>query len=1095
MKKQICRIFHLREEELSRVAIMLVSNFLGGVVYEVLTTLADTLFISRFKGTLFGLQGINALPAVYLLSAICVTIIGSARVYFERFLAINRVITWSIVFLAGLMSLSYFGLGIYGTVMVLYPALLIACDVVYLFIGINRDIVQNQMFDVRQAKRVFNIIVGGYIAGQACGALSVTFLVKYMEVVHLFVLVLACLLAGLWIFLTIYKNNKSRFEIQTQAETTESTSSSRLFRMKFVWVLGGVVIAINLFSYFIDYQFKLAIGMKYSEKELASFLGTLYCALDVLEFFILLFAVNRFIARFGLFATFFMTPVVFLLISLFSLAAPFSLFLLLAIFIKVVHVVDSETFGDVRTTLLFQSFSADLRAKAQSFIFGIIYPFSAGLCALLLMFFAKYSGGGFRLLTIMAWSLVVFSALFIAYVLLVRKEYLANFVMTVKQKSFDFSMVDNLSPSIVESLRSRMLSPDPEEVVYAMEIGRKTPTETFLKDVEGLVSSPNKIIRVKALNTLVDLNHREAVGPIERIFDEALARGKSYDEDTFIASVRGMCAFKNEDAVEKVAPILQSSDGLVRVATAAALLKWCGLEGMIVAAPHLKEMLSSTDARLRCAAGEIILSAELTTLKQSIARLLSDTDPAVRRQAVDIIGALKISPLYENLMTALDERELRRTVMTRLVEIGNEIVPDCRKFLFEEAASSHLKQSLVRVLGKIRSKESLELLVECCGTTDLRQRTTVLRELFFARANFRNIDKRGPLKLFNDEIVTYTHLIWMVETVAAHGEKLTLFTRSLLQEAEDASLRILFILGFLCDRTLVESAYYHLEAGGEEKGVALELLDNILKKPYRDACMVIFDDLPRLVKLDALKQVPVTSTTDIGDCIRDILSDRSYAYPQWVKVCALYCTGVLKEEGCSDLLDQYARSGDAIYRDTALLAMAAIDPQMAFTRAENQSGNSKGTSDHLMQMLNAGGTMLSTIDKLFFLKKVEIFAQLKDEYLAGIAQSLREKGFQEGDVVFKQGDIGRSMYIITSGKVEINAAGKVLAILEKGDFFGEMSVLDLEPRSATAVAAEPTVLLSIDQHELFELMREEVEIAYGIIRMITKRLREMIKEK
>ena len=139
--------------------------------------------------------------------------------------------------------------------------------------------------------------------------------------------------------------------------------------------------------------------------------------------------------------------------------------------------------------------------------------------------------------------------------------------------------------------------------------------------------------------------------------------------------------------------------------------------------------------------------------------------------------------------------------------------------------------------------------------------------------------------------------------------------------------------------------------------------------------------------------------------------------------------------------------------------------------------------------------MLSTIDKLFFLKKVEIFAQLKDEYLAGIAQSLREKGFQEGDVVFKQGDIGRSMYIIASGKVEINAAGKVLAILEKGDFFGEMSVLDLEPRSATAVAAEPTVVLSIDQHELFELMREEVEIAYGIIRMITKRLREMIKEK
>ncbi len=292
----------------------------------------------------------------------------------------------------------------------------------------------------------------------------------------------------------------------------------------------------------------------------------------------------------------------------------------------------------------------------------------------------------------------------------------------------------------------------------------------------------------------------------------------------------------------------------------------------------------------------------------------------------------------------------------------------------------------------------------------------------------------------------------------------------------------------------MESAYYHLEAGGEEKGVALELLDNILKKPYRDACMVILDDLPRPLKLDALKQVPVNASGDIVDHIRDILNDRPYVYPQWVKVCALYCAGVLKEEECSDLLDQYARLGDAIYRETAMLALAAIDPQRAFARTEAPAGNSKGASDYLVRMLNDGGAMLSTIDKLFFLKKVVIFAQLKDEYLAGIAQSLREKGFQERDVVFEQGDIGRSMYIIVSGKVEINAAGKVLAILEKGDFFGEMSVLDLEPRSATAVAAEPTVLWSIDQHELFERMREEVEIAYGIIRMITKRLREMIKE-
>jgi CRP-like cAMP-binding protein len=97
-----------------------------------------------------------------------------------------------------------------------------------------------------------------------------------------------------------------------------------------------------------------------------------------------------------------------------------------------------------------------------------------------------------------------------------------------------------------------------------------------------------------------------------------------------------------------------------------------------------------------------------------------------------------------------------------------------------------------------------------------------------------------------------------------------------------------------------------------------------------------------------------------------------------------------------------------------------------------------------------------------------------------------------GQPVFREGEAGTEMYIIETGTVDIlreSRGGEPLATLEAGDFFGEMAVLEDQPRFATAVARTPARLLRIDRAAFGDVLSQNVEIAIRIMRKLTARLR------
>jgi CRP-like cAMP-binding protein len=114
----------------------------------------------------------------------------------------------------------------------------------------------------------------------------------------------------------------------------------------------------------------------------------------------------------------------------------------------------------------------------------------------------------------------------------------------------------------------------------------------------------------------------------------------------------------------------------------------------------------------------------------------------------------------------------------------------------------------------------------------------------------------------------------------------------------------------------------------------------------------------------------------------------------------------------------------------------------------------------------------------------------------GTASSSRHRlrRFSPGDVIFHEGDLGTEMYIVHEGQVEIlrlaGEGSQRLALLEKGDFFGEMAVLDDLPRSATAVAVSDAQLVEINGSTFDEMLRANPEIAIRIMRKLSLRVRQ-----
>jgi len=128
------------------------------------------------------------------------------------------------------------------------------------------------------------------------------------------------------------------------------------------------------------------------------------------------------------------------------------------------------------------------------------------------------------------------------------------------------------------------------------------------------------------------------------------------------------------------------------------------------------------------------------------------------------------------------------------------------------------------------------------------------------------------------------------------------------------------------------------------------------------------------------------------------------------------------------------------------------------------------------------------------LRRVPLFHQLSEAELERVARAAREKSYPKHSVILFEDDPGDALYVVLRGQVKVVLVGEegrevILSILKAGDFFGEMALIDDQPRSAHVIATEESHLLVLRREDFRQCLEESPRIALGLLQAMSRRLR------
>ena len=148
----------------------------------------------------------------------------------------------------------------------------------------------------------------------------------------------------------------------------------------------------------------------------------------------------------------------------------------------------------------------------------------------------------------------------------------------------------------------------------------------------------------------------------------------------------------------------------------------------------------------------------------------------------------------------------------------------------------------------------------------------------------------------------------------------------------------------------------------------------------------------------------------------------------------------------------------------------------------------------------SGNSSSADAQRIRELNGLTLFKQLTARELRELEELLHERSYLKDEVIFDEGDAGLGLFIVVSGRVKICSSHAALQHLAPefgpGDFFGELSLFDESPRTARAVATEPTQILALFRREFFSLLEQDrgigVKILFELSRTVCRRSRNLV---
>jgi HEAT repeat protein len=538
-------------------------------------------------------------------------------------------------------------------------------------------------------------------------------------------------------------------------------------------------------------------------------------------------------------------------------------------------------------------------------------------------------------------------------------------------------------------------------------------------------------------------------------------------------------------ATQALVAALDDPDPEMRAVLLRSLARTNDSSALLDVAAHLGDPEPSV--RLETAAAMHRLAGYSKGLRTFMEGLLSDSAPEVRSAAAVIMLQTGPHDLASRVLDDLKnahEPEARVVVLEALARWGGLLSFEFASSCLPDSHPS-VRRAAVSALARTDDVKCLPLLIETLADEDRLVRETVTREIkrFGETALQPVIDalqspdkEEGALRALHRlpfrrslaqlqayastkrEMALYYDELWRgLVNYEVGDDALDLLADTLLSASRRESLRAIRAIGLYLGSDSAFVAIENLESKDRaQRANALEILDSLGERDIVHPLLRVWDDA---------EDDPATLDDTIAaveQALRDI--------DPWVRASAALAAGEFGDSQFKDQLEVLEQSDpDLIVRETARRSLE-------------------------------GGAMkvhptLSMMERILFLRRVPLFADLPPSELKQVAAIAYEHLYSEDELIARQGEMGDEMYIIVDGDVRVLAEPDVgtseeLARRGPGEYVGEMAIISHEPRMASLRAVGDVRMLCIGQKEFEGIIRERPETSLAVIHELIERLKQ-----
>lgn len=956
----------------------------------------------------------------------------------------------------------------------------------------------SQVFDPRQARRLFGFVGAGGLAGGVVGGQLARVFSRWLGT-HATLLLAAVLMLGVAVIVAVTERVRRRLpalswdrrpdRLRASKAGWAAVRSSRLLEMIALVMLLSVVV-----SQMVDLQFNWAIQRATTtlDQRTAVF-GFFYSVMGLLAFVFQLFFTQRIHRRLGVgFAMRVMPTTVGLgtvaLIGAVTVAP--AVLLPAAWFLKLSESGLRHSLDQATRELLFVPVSPALRTRAKAFIDVFVQRAAKGAAAVILLTVTF----GFISLRGVSWMTLALVAVWIMVVASTHREYVAAFRRGLKSEVRGEPAPIQLEDlETVTKLVEQLGSSDPRLVRHSLELLARHGHHRLVPPL--LLHHGDAEVRKMTLRLLAEDRRSEAVPLVEMTLEDP-------EPEVRREAVHTLAAIERREATRVMVPRLDSPHPNIRAAAASDLAESEDPEVSARARSVLAEMAVEADPAVRIEAARALARLDDEDSRELMMQLLYDSDPGVLREAVRSAGLRvaggEATPIFvPTLLSLTGNRRIKHEAREALVAHGASAIAPLVRFMNDRDEHIWVRRAIPKTIARLEARAAAAALTEALEAPDAFLRSKVIEALTSIRRRHpeATISREVVRKQVRSEATRYLRALadlWSVSTLhqgrlvgsrivwQASGQVPSLL-QQLLAERMGRSIENTF--------RLIELALDPKDAGAARRsfvsssptsrGRALEYLDNTLTGTVRRDVFLVVDDSSAEDKLQRGRQLFQIAAEAPEDTLRRFLSADLELDPDATGCCLAAVHSV------------WSQRITELYPELERLAETSPDPRVrrgagwVVRRARLTTPVPDGTDGK-----ESSAMVMPLIQTVTFLQQMEPFAFCTAEQILQLADIARDETCAAGEVVFESGEPPAALYGVVDGEVEVRDRSEAPVAVGRGETFGIRDILAGRLRTETAVASVQTRLLMIEAEDLFDLMSNNIEIVKGLMRRLLERAEE-----